>query len=96
MIGPQITSQGFAERSERYPMIGWKIIWMIPRKVLKKPACAIVIPSLEMIVGMNVGKKDAYRSLKKCPVESKESLKPELSGRSRLNVFDDIKQTHSL
>jgi len=56
------------------------MIWMTPRKVLKKPACAIVIPSLEIRVGMNVGRKEAYRSLKKCPAESNESLKPELSG----------------
>jgi hypothetical protein len=43
-----------------------------------------------MRVGMKVGRKDAYRSLRKWPADSRESLNPELSGRIRLEAFDDI------
>ena len=76
-------------------MTGWKMIWITPRKVLKKPAWAMVSPSLEMRVGMKVGRKEAYRSLKKCPAESRDSLNPELSVRKRRKVFDVIKKGHS-
>jgi hypothetical protein len=48
-----------------------------------------------MRVGMKVGRKEAYRSLKKCPAESRDSLNPELSVRKRRKVFDVIKKGHS-
>ena len=71
------------------------MIWIAPRKVLKKPAWAIVRPSLEMRDGMKVGKKEAYRSVKKCPAESTDSLNPELSVRKRRKVLDVMKKGHS-
>jgi hypothetical protein len=55
----------------------------------------MVMPRRDISVGIKVGRKEAYRSLKKCPTESMDNLNPELSVWKRRKVFDVIKKNHS-